>query len=112
MAMFLGLDAGTTSVKAGSFDSSGHAIAIGRMEYSLETVVADWMELHPNVYWNACARAVHPVFDLSKIDPGEITALAISSQGETVIPVGKGDLPLRTVLIWLDNNMDAFSRVI
>ena len=103
MALFLGLDAGTTSVKAGLFNSSGLAIAIGRVEYSLETPAADWVELNPDVYWNACARAIHTVLDLSKIDPGEICAMAISSQGETVIPVGRDGLPLRTALIWLDN---------
>ncbi len=46
---------------------------------------------------------IHTVLELSKIDPGEICSLAISSQGETVIPVGKDGSPLRTALIWLDN---------
>ena len=47
----LGLDAGTTSVKAALFDNRGVCLGIGREEYQLNTPSADQAELEAEIYW-------------------------------------------------------------
>ena len=103
MTLLLGIDAGTTSIKAGLFSPDGRCLAVGRQEYQLETPETDWAELDPEVYWSACVAAVHQALDLSGIEPRQVRALAVSSQGETTIPVDRDGRPLHPAIVWLDN---------
>jgi xylulokinase len=103
LAKFLGIDAGTTSLKAALFDLEGHLLAIDRQEYQLVTPAPAIVELDAEVYWQACCRAVRNVVRQSDTDSKEIAALCISSQGETLIPVDKEGAPLRKAIVWLDN---------
>jgi xylulokinase len=41
------------------------------------------------------------------LDPGEVTAVAVSSQGETIIPVSRDGAPLGPAVVWLDNRATA-----
>jgi xylulokinase len=108
----LGIDAGTTGLKAVLFDEKGKEIAIGRAEYSLIIPRANMAELDANSYWTGCIRAISEIFSKSKTDPAEIKALAISSQGETLIPIDKKGNPLMRAIVWLDNRSEKESEII
>jgi xylulokinase len=108
----LGIDAGTTGLKAVLFDEKGQEIAVGRAEYSLIMPQANAAELDANNYWIACIRAVSEILGKSKTDPTEIRALAISSQGETFVPVDRKCKPLRRAIVWLDNRSEKESEII
>ena len=103
MTTFLGIDAGTTSMKAALFDLEGHLLAIDRQEYQLVTPSPAIVELDAEVYWQACCRAVRNVMQQSGTPAEDVKALAISSQGETLIAVDKDGVPLRKAIVWLDN---------
>ncbi len=100
---FLGLDAGTTSVKAALFDSQGRCLGIGREEYQLSTPSADQAELDPEIYWKSSVAAIRAATSQSGIPASQVRAIALSSQGETTIPLDEGGKPLRPALVWLDN---------
>ena len=100
---FLGIDAGTTSVKAALFDLEGNLLALDRQEYQIETPGPSVVELDAEVYWRACCRAVQSAIDKSGLSANEIKALAISSQGETLIPVDREGVPTRKAIVWLDS---------
>ena len=101
MAVLLGIDAGTTSVKACAFGPDGHVFGIAREEYRLQTPAPDRAELDPEVYWQACTRAVRGA--LHEVDRRAVTAVAVSSQGETTIAVDSDGRPLGPAIVWLDN---------
>ena len=101
--VFLGIDAGTTSLKAGLFDLEGHLLAIDRQEYQLLTPSPARVELVAETYWQACCRAVKSAIQRSGVDAASVKALAISSQGETLIPVDKAGRPTYPAIVWLDN---------
>jgi xylulokinase len=103
MDLLLGIDAGTTSVKAGLFEPNGRCLAVAREEYQLITPAADHAELDPEIYWQACIRTVRSVIAQSKADPKTIVALAVSSQGETTISLDKTGKPVYPALVWIDN---------
>jgi sugar (pentulose or hexulose) kinase len=103
VAIYLGIDAGTTSMKAALFDPNGHLLAVDRHEYIPDTPQPAWVELAPETYWQACCRVVRNVIAKSQVNPAEIRALAISSQGETFIPVDDSGNPTRNAIVWLDN---------
>ena len=100
---FLGIDAGTTALKAVLFDPAGRVLAAAREEYLLLTPGPARVELDAEVYWGTCCRAVRAVIARSGVAPDRIAALAISSQGETLIPVDAAGCPTRNAIVWLDN---------
>jgi xylulokinase len=111
MSLLLGIDAGTTSVKAGLFHITGTCLAIAREEYQLDTPSAERAQLDPDIYWQACIHTVREVIGACHADPGEVIGLAVSSQGETTITLdGKGQ-PLYPALVWVDNRATAQAEV-
>jgi len=103
MELLLGIDAGTTSIKAGLFTSDGKCLAVARYEYQLDTPQPDRAELNPEIYWQACCAAVNQAIQSAAIQPHQIIALSVSSQGETIITLDKFGKPIYPALIWLDN---------
>jgi xylulokinase len=108
--LFLGIDAGTTSLKAGLFDERGNARAIVNEEYALVTPAADQAELDPEEYWRACVNAVRRAMTNAPRD--EIVGIGVSSQGETTIAVDANGRALRRALVWLDNRASDQARQI
>jgi xylulokinase len=103
MDLLLGIDAGTTSVKAGLFSPDGACLGIGRQEYQLENPAPDRAELDPQVYWQACRSSVQAALSESQADPKLVRALSVSSQGETLISLDADGKTLYPALVWLDN---------
>ncbi len=107
MPYLLAIDAGTTSVKAGIFSPDGRCIGLGREEYKLETPAADRAELDPELYWEASVQTVHRALKQSKVGPGDVAAVAVSSQGETTITLDRAGRPIYPALVWVDNRASA-----
>ncbi len=103
MPYFLGIDAGTTSLKAALFDEDGRMLSVSRQEYTLDTPRPAWVELDPEIYWQACIRAVRQALEASGVSPEAVDSLCISSQGETIIPVDRQGRPTYRAIVWLDN---------
>ncbi|MCC7165739.1 MAG: hypothetical protein IT331_24795 [Anaerolineae bacterium] len=101
--LFLGIDAGTTALKAGLFDEQGRALAIAGEEYQLITPTTARAELDPETYWQACINTVRRVLAASQTPPEAVVALGVSSQGETLIAVDRRGHALRRAIVWLDN---------
>ena len=112
MTAFLGIDAGTTSLKAALCDLEGRLLAVDRQEYQLETPAPSMVELDAEVYWQACAASVRNVIARSGVDSTRIPALCISSQGETLIPVDSEGAPTRKAIVWLDNRAADQARAV
>jgi xylulokinase len=110
MTILLGLDVGTTSVKAGLFDESGRRLATAADEYRIDHPTPDRAELDPETYWSATVTAIRRALAVSGADPAQLAAIAVSSQGETVIPVDAVGRPLGPALVWLDNRAGAEAR--
>ncbi|MBI5032586.1 MAG: hypothetical protein HZB51_18830 [Chloroflexi bacterium] len=110
--LFLGIDAGTTSLKVGLFDERGTTRAIVNEEYSLVTPTADQAELDPEDYWRACVNGVRRVLASANARREEIIGIGVSSQGETTIAVDANGRALRRALVWLDNRATEQARQI
>lgn len=103
MELLLGIDAGTTSVKAGLFRPDGQCLALARQEYQLSTPGANRAELDAELYWQGCVAATRSVLEQANASPQEVAALSVSSQGETMIALGSRGQPLHPAIVWLDN---------
>jgi xylulokinase len=103
MAYLLGIDAGTTAFKAVLFDQDGKERASAAYEYDLEYPLPGWVELLPEKYWEAFKSVIRIIISKYSININEIKAMAIASQGETLIPVDQNGQALRKAIVWLDN---------
>jgi sugar (pentulose or hexulose) kinase len=107
MALLLSIDAGTTSVKVALFDAEGQMVASSGQEYDLLTPAEDWVELPAEVYWQSAIAGIDEVLAKSGAAPGDILAVGVTSQGETIIPIGRNGQPLHNAIVWLDNRARA-----
>ena len=103
MQYLLAVDAGTTSVKAGLFAPDGRCLGVAREEYQLQSPAADRAELDPELYWQACIRTIRAALHRSAVDPEDIKAIGVSSQGETTITLDAQGNAIYPALVWLDN---------
>jgi sugar (pentulose or hexulose) kinase len=103
MSYFMGLDIGTTSVKAAVYDAGGECPALQSEDYVLETPSVDRVEIDPEQYWKSACEVVRKVVKRAEVPLVSIAALGISSQGETTIAVDRDGNPLYPALVWLDN---------
>ncbi len=100
MKLYLGLDIGTTSLKAAVFDEKGKRHGIRRVDYTLDTdAERGFIEFDPENYIKMCEDVIR---ELSE-ECGEITALSIDTQGETLILADEDGKPLYPAIVWLDN---------
>src|ERR1700694_325840 len=110
MGLLLGVDGGTTSLKVGLFDDSGTELAATSEEYSLSTPQPSRAELDAELYWSSLVGAGRRALARAGAGPANVDAIAVSSQGETVIPVSATGTPLGPAIVWLDNRAVAEAR--
>ncbi|MBE7050703.1 MAG: hypothetical protein E7394_08090 [Ruminococcaceae bacterium] len=94
---FLGIDYGTTSVKAAVFNEKLEQKMCVSKDYRLK-IKGDVVEFEAEKYWEILKEILHEVSLCEKSD-----ALAIDTQCETLILTDEDGNPLRDAIVWLDN---------
>jgi xylulokinase len=103
MSMILTLDAGTTSMKGALFNLAGRMVCSHVHEYQLDNQAPDFVELDPEIYWTATQAVIADILKTVPAGRAEITAVGVTSQGETLIALDARGKPLRKAIVWLDN---------
>lgn len=104
MKKYLGLDIGTTSLKAAVFDENGQRLGLERVDYTLDTdAKTGFIEFDPEKYITMCRE----VIDRLSEECGPIEALSIDTQGETLILTDAAGKPVCPAIVWLDNRATA-----
>lgn len=103
MDCVLGVDLGTSSVKAVVVDQDSCLVGQGRVEYGFVSLHNLWAEQSSEVWLQAFAQVVQDTLIRSRIAPQRIAAMAVSATGGgTGIPVDVAMQPIRPCLLWLD----------
>ncbi|HEY5436710.1 MAG TPA: FGGY family carbohydrate kinase, partial [Candidatus Limnocylindrales bacterium] len=76
--LLVGLDIGTTSVKAGIFDERGRQLAADGREYRLAHPGPDRVEIDAQTWWTSAVTAVRAALARSGADPAAVAAIAVS----------------------------------
>ena len=97
--MLLGLDLGTSSVKALLMEESGTALGEGSASYSVRAPRPGWAESSPDDWWAAVLRAKDAAVGRRGAD---VTALGLSGQMHGVVLADERGRPLRSALLWAD----------
>lgn len=100
MKSFLGIDVGTTSLKAAVFDENGRRLGFRSVDYTLDTDPATGtIEFDAETYADICRHVIEELCG----ECGKPDALSIDSQGETLILADDNGTPLCPAVVWLDN---------
>lgn len=109
MPKFLGIDIGTTSMKAAVFDETGKRLGVRTVDYTLNTDPATgYIEFDAESYAVMC-RAVT---DELAAACGGIDAISIDTQGETLILCDGEGNPLYPAVNWMDNRAEREAEAI
>ncbi len=105
--LLLGVDAGTSSVKAVLLDLRGNLCAVSQAEYPLHHIRSGWVEQEPEDWWQATCVAIRGA--LAKVEQGaeRVLGMAVSSQAPTLLPLDGAGKPLRPAMIWMDRRAEA-----
>ena len=96
----IGLDIGTSSVKALIVSSSGEVLKVCSPEYPFQTTKPLWAETDPEVWWEATKKAVRALLD--EVDPSSIGGIGLTGQMHGLVVLdGKGEV-LRPCIMWND----------
>ena len=101
----LGIDLGTTEVKAGLVAMDGRLLAIARAGYGLEVGHGPgWAEQDPGAWWSAVVGAVRALHPSIAVD---IVAIGVDGHGPTLAAVdGRGEAT-RPAITFLDTRAEA-----
>jgi xylulokinase len=105
--LLLGIDAGTSSVKAVLLDLRGNLCAVCQADYPLHHLRPGWVEQDPEDWWQATCKAIREALEKVELGPEKVLGLAVSSQAPTLLPLDNSGRPMRPAIIWMDRRAEA-----
>ncbi len=111
--MLLGIDLGTSGVKAALFDRAGKLLGIGRGGgYRFASPQPGWAECDAAAWWPAVCEAVRAALRSAAPGSPPVAAIGLSTFFPTVVPMGYDGRPLRPGLLYSDQRSGAQVRAI
>jgi xylulokinase len=103
------LDIGTSGCKAIVFDREGNILGRSAREYPILTPRADWAEQDAELVWRSAVEVLREAVAAARgHEPPR--ALALSVQGEAVMPVDRDGRPLRHAILGMDTRTGEENR--
>jgi xylulokinase len=97
--MLLGLDLGTSSVKALLLDEGGAVLGEGSASYAVSAPRRGWAESSPDDWWEAVLKATAAAVGRRG---AEVMAIGLSGQMHGVVLADERGFPLRPAVLWAD----------
>ena len=98
--LLLGLDIGTSAVKAILVTSSGDVVAAVTTPLTLSTPHPGWAEQHPDDWWGAATRSIREA--LARVPDARVAAVGISGQMHSSVFLDRAGTVVRPALLWCD----------
>jgi xylulokinase len=96
----LAVDMGSTNCKAIAFSEDGRVLSQKTCSYAAESSHSSWTEISPETFWAALVAVTQATAADVNQDPVEV--LAISSHGETFVPVDSRQRIVRPAILNVD----------
>jgi len=102
MHLFLGLDIGTSGVKAILVDEKGRVRSASTAPLPLSTPRPGWAEQHPGDWWAATLKATRAALRLSKAPASKVACVGLSGQMHSSVFLDAKGQVIRPALLWCD----------
>src|SRR5260370_20150621 len=114
MQTLLGIDLGTTGIKAALFAADdGHVLASALQEYPLFHPQPGWAEQHPADWWQATITAIRACLAQAAqqgVRSEDVRGLGLSGQMHGVVLLDEAGQVLRPCIIWADQRSEEQCR--
>jgi sugar (pentulose or hexulose) kinase len=104
--LFLGVDVGTTSVKAAAFSLDGRQIAYANQVVTVRRENDGWSELPMEEVWQATRACLCEV--VSRIEVGSVKSIGVCGQGDGLWMLDANHEPVRNAILWNDARASDF----
>jgi xylulokinase len=101
MAILLGIDVGTTGIKALAVMPDGGIAAESFSAYDISSPQPKWAEQNPDDWWDAFCLATRELLS-GAIKPDEVAAIGLSGQMHTSVFLDENRKVIRPALLWCD----------
>lgn len=99
----IGIDTGTSVVKAVLADLQGVELASATENTPVENPYENWSEYDLVTDWNRVVRAIRKLLSKTRIDPGDILAIAVTGKGWGCCYLDEKLRPVRKGILWNDS---------
>jgi xylulokinase len=112
MTYFLGLDIGTSAVKAALVDARGRVKYATSVAHPLFTPQPGWAEQRPEDWWKSTVTAVRRLLKASAVRASLVASIGISGQMHSSVFLDKSGKVIRPALLWNDGRTTGECREI
>jgi xylulokinase len=105
--MYLGLDCGTSGLKALLVDETGAALAGSSRAYVPDRPRPGWSEQNPDVWRAAMAAAIADIRAAAPQALAALKAIGFSGQMHGTVPIDRSDRPVRPAILHNDGRAHA-----
>ncbi|HET7768489.1 MAG TPA: FGGY family carbohydrate kinase, partial [Chloroflexota bacterium] len=100
--LFVGLDIGTSGVKAAVVDTGGTVVALATAPCEVQRPKPGHVEQDPEEYWSAAARCILQALRAPGVEAGRVAAVASCGHAPTLVLLDRGGAPVRAAIVWQD----------
>ncbi len=112
MSYFLGLDIGTSGVKATLVDRKGNVAATTTVAHPLFSPKPGWAEQKPGDWWKAASAAIKQVLRKARAKGKDVVSVGMSGQMHSSVFLDRDNKVIRPALLWCDGRTTAECRAI
>ena len=112
MDYLLGLDIGTSAVKAILLQTSGDVVGSATVEYPLSSPRPGWYEQNPEDMWLATMKGIRDVLTKFSIAPQSVRGIGLSGQMHSSVFLDRNHEVIRPAILWNDVRTSAECRYI
>ncbi|MBN8195740.1 xylulokinase [Thalassospira povalilytica] len=105
--MYLGIDVGTSAVKALLIDEHSATVAETDIPLSVSNPHPFWSEQNPDDWWDATLRAIDALYHQNSGAVAATLAIGLSGQMHGATLLDENDKPLRPAILWNDGRAKA-----
>jgi L-xylulokinase len=108
--LLMGLDCGSSAIKAALFDEAGRTIAVARRGVVAVRPAPGHVEQDMAVLWRSSASAIAEAIDLAGAAPGKIACVGVTGHGDGLYLTDRGGQPLGNGIQSVDNRGSEITR--
>jgi sugar (pentulose or hexulose) kinase len=98
----IGIDAGTSVVKAVVFDLDGNELSRAGRNVPIQNPRSHMAEENMDQVWQAATEVLQEILKGSGVDPASILALSVTAQGDGSWMIGADGNPVGPAILWTD----------
>lgn len=102
MRTILGIDLGTSSVKAMLLDVDGGVVGVKAKDYGVDIPYPGWAEQSPEMWWDSLVEVLGCLREMYRDAFEAVCAVGYSGQMHGLVLTGDDGYPVRPAIIWLD----------